>query len=176
MYAGHAAIALALKAREPRVPVAPLLIAAYGPDWAELVLGLAYGRGTMQVIAHSVPAVIAGGLAAAGLFALFAHRHGARYLLVGWLSHWPADYVTARKPLIDLSHRVGMDLYHRPVVDFAIEGALVTLGCVVYARRLVPPGRRRWWVWAMGAALVAVQGVLDFGLRDAGGPWSPLWR
>jgi hypothetical protein len=173
VYSGHAAIALALKAHEPRVPIAPLLIACYGPDWAELILGLAYGRGTMEVIAHSLPAVLAGGFAAAGLFALVAHRHGARYILLGWLLHWPADFLTARKPLIDLSHRVGLDLYHRPAIDFALEGTLVLVACLLYARTYARDAGARRWVLAMAAALIAMQGVLDYGLRNEAQPWNP---
>ena len=40
MYAGHAAVALALKTREPRLPMLPLALACYGPDWLEIVLGI----------------------------------------------------------------------------------------------------------------------------------------
>jgi hypothetical protein len=181
VYAGHAAIALALKAHEPRVPLAPLVLACYGPDWAELVFGLAYGRGTMQVLAHSIPAVLVGGLSAAGLFALVAHRHGARYLLLGWLLHWPADYLTAHKPLIDLQHRVGLDLYHRPAIDFLLEGTLVAVCCAIYARAFARDTVQRRWVVAMAVALLGMQAVLDYGLRSAAEPWNPslsdrLWR
>jgi hypothetical protein len=163
------------------VPLAPLVLACYGPDWAELVFGLAYGRGTMQVLAHSLPAVLVGGLSAAGLFALVAHRHGARYLLLGWLLHWPADFLTARKPLIDLDHRVGLDLYHRPAIDFLLEGALLVVCCAIYARVFARDTVQRRWVVAMAAALLGMQAVLDYGLRSEPQPWNPvlvhgLWR
>jgi hypothetical protein len=38
VYVGHAAVALALKAREPRLPLIPLTLACFGPDWVEVAL------------------------------------------------------------------------------------------------------------------------------------------
>jgi DNA-directed RNA polymerase subunit RPC12/RpoP len=175
VYVGHAAIALAIKAREPRVPIAVLVLASFGPDWAEVVLGYLLGTGhaAMWAYAHWIPGVVLGAVLAAGVYALLFRRAGARYVLLAWLSHWPADFLTARKPVFDLEHRVGLDLYHRPVVDFALEGALVVLCCIVYARRFAPEPRQRRWVVAMGAALLAMQAVLSYGLRNEGVPWSP---
>jgi hypothetical protein len=175
VYVGHAAIALALKAREPRIPIAPLVLASYGPDWTEIILGysLGSGRAAMWAYAHCVPGVILGGALAAAAYALLFRRPGAWYVLLAWLLHWPADYLTARKPLFDLQHLIGLDLYRRPVIDFALEGGLVVACCIVYARVFASERRQRWWVIGMAAALLAMQAVLDYGLRNAREPWSP---
>ena len=57
MYVGHAAIALALKAREPRIPVAVLVLASFGPDWTEIALGFAFGGGydRLAMIRFGIP-------------------------------------------------------------------------------------------------------------------------
>jgi hypothetical protein len=175
VYVGHAAIALALKAREPRIPIAVLVLASFGPDWAEVALGYILGTGhaAMWAYAHWIPGVVLGGALAAGAYALVFRRPGAPYVLLAWLSHWPADFLTARKPTFDLEHRVGLDLYHRPAVDFGLEGTLVVLCCLVYARAFAREPRQRRWVMAMATALLALQAVLDYGLRNEAIPWSP---
>jgi hypothetical protein len=175
VYVGHAAIALALKAREPRIPIAALVLAAFGPDWAEIALGFAFGSGysAMWAYAHFIPGVVVGAALAAGGYALLFRRPGAWYVALAWLLHWPADFLTGRKPLFDLQHRVGLDLYRRPAVDFALEGGLVLVCCFLYARAFAPESRRRWWVAMMAAGLLALQGVMDYGLRDAHEPWNP---
>lgn len=175
MYVGHAAIALALKAREPRIPLAPLVLASYGPDWMEIILAYSLGssRAAMWAYAHFIPGVILGGAVAAAAYALFVRRPGAWYVLLAWLLHWPADFLTALKPLFDLQHRVGLDLYHRPIIDFLLEGGLVVACCIVYARAFAPGRRQRWWVVAMAVALLGMQGVLDYGVRNEREPWSP---
>jgi hypothetical protein len=175
VYVGHAAIALALKAREPRIPVAVLVLASFGPDWMEIALGFAFGAGypAMWAYAHFIPGVLVGAALAAGAYALVFRRPGASYVALAWLLHWPADFLTGRKPLFDLQHRVGLDLYGRPAIDFALEGGLLVLCCVLYARKLAPEPRQRRWVAAMAAGLLAMQGILDYGLRNANRPWNP---
>ncbi len=173
MYAGHAGVALALKAYEPRVPLAPLVVACYGPDWFEMAAALHSGRATMDAVSHSIPAVLLGGLAGAGLYALLLRRPGAWMIFLGWLLHWPADFLTATKPLFDIHHLVGLDLYHRPAIDFLLEGAVITGGCVLYARRIARERVQRRWVFVMGVLLVAMQFVLDFGLRSEQARWQP---
>ncbi len=175
MYVGHAAIALALKAREPRIPIAVLVIAAFGPDWTEIALGLAFGGGhaAMWAYAHCIPGVVAGAALAGGTYALLFRRPGVGYVGLAWLLHWPADFLTARKPLFDLQHLVGLDLYHRPAVDFVLEGGLVLVCCLLYARAFAPQPRQRRWVAVMAALLLGLQGVMDYGLRNANTPWNP---
>lgn len=175
MYVGHAAIALAIKSREPRIPIAVLVLAAFGPDWTEVALGYLFSTGhvAMWAYAHCVPGVVIGAVLWAAAYALLFRRPGAEYVMLAWLLHWPADFLTALKPVFDLQHRVGLDLYHRPVVDFALESALVVVGCILYARTFASTARQRRWVIAMGAALVAMQVVLAYGLRNEGVPWHP---
>jgi hypothetical protein len=169
VYAGHAAVALALKTREPRVPIAVLVAACFGPDWVELFLGLSLGRNAGEVYSHFIPGILVGALLAALFYRLVTQLPGARYVAIGWLLHWPADFLTAHKPLIDPLHIVGLDFYDLPAVDFAIEGLLVVACAIVYARAFAGTRTQRRWVVAMAAALLAIQGVLDYGLANQ--PW-----
>jgi hypothetical protein len=70
VYTGHAAIALALKSRDPRVPIVPLAIACYGPDWLEVALMIPHPREGMAVYTHSIPAVLLGATLAGTLYTL----------------------------------------------------------------------------------------------------------
>lgn len=182
MYVGHAAIAFGLKSRAPRVPVALLTVAAFGPDWTELVLGLFLGRQAGELYSHCLIGLAIGAAAAWILCAIIIGRAGAAIVALAWLLHWPADYITAYKPLIDLHHLVGLHLYAVPIADAVVEGTLLLACCFVYARAYARTGRQRAWVAAAAIALLALQGMLDFGLASAGEPhWEPrytraMWR
>jgi hypothetical protein len=174
VYAGHAAVALALKTRAPRVPIAVLVVAAFGPDWTELLLGLFKGRGAGETWSHFIPGVLIGAASAALLFELVFRRRGSRWVAIAWLLHWPADFLTAHKPLIDPTHVIGLDFYDLPLLDFGIEAMLV-VGCAwLYSRTYAPERWQRRWVAAAAIALVLIQGVLDYGLRhQARREWDP---
>ncbi|HEX5971941.1 MAG TPA: hypothetical protein VFY85_08455 [Gemmatimonadaceae bacterium] len=170
MYAGHAAVALAIKTRAPRVPMWVLVAAAFGPDWVELFLGLVKGRATGETYSHFIPGVLLGACAAALLYEILFRRRGGRWVAVAWLLHWPADFLTAHKPLIDPGGRViGLDLYNLPIVDFIMESALV-VGCAwLYRRHYAPERWQRRWIAMAAIVLVLIQSVLDYGLRHQ--PW-----
>jgi hypothetical protein len=173
VYAGHAAIALVLSRREPRVPIVPLVLAAFGPDWLDLLLTVPVERHDLAVYTHSLPAVLIGAALAATLYAA-TRRGGARILLLAWLLHWPADLFTGRKPVLFSQPLIGLDLYKLPAVDFALESLLVALGCVMYARRFPARAELRRVIVILGAALVALQAAVDVALsvmRDS--DWTP---
>lgn len=173
MYVGHAAVALVLKSWEPRLSIVPLTLACFGPDWLELALMIPKAREGMAIYTHSIPAVLIGATLAALLHAAL-RRPGSRWIAVGWLLHWPADYVTGLKPVTSLERMVGLDLYHLPLVDFAIETAAVVFASRYFARRLaVSPARRRV-VTVLAAALILLQGAIDLALAVLRSPaWSP---
>jgi hypothetical protein len=147
-----------------------LVAAAFGPDWVELFLGLLKGRATGEVYSHFIPGVLLGACAAALLYEILFRRRGGRWVAIAWLLHWPADFLTAHKPLIDPGGRlVGLDLYDLPIVDFALEAALV-VGCAwLYRRRYAPEYWQRRWIALAAVALVLIQSVLDYGIRHQ--PW-----
>jgi hypothetical protein len=173
VYAGHAAVALALKQREPRTAIVPLVLAAFGPDWLELLLMLAVRDERAAVASHSIPAVVAGGALAAGLYAM-SRRPGAWTVLIAWLLHWPADLLTGRKPLVLAAPLIGLDLYKIPAADFALESVVVIIGCAIYARTYRGRGDSRRVIVILGAALIAIQAAVDVALglvRNS--EWTP---
>jgi len=173
VYAGHAAVALALKTRDPRVPIAPLVLACYGPDWLETFLGFFRGRSEMALYTHYLPGLLTGALAAAALYTILLRRPGGWVILAGWLLHWPADFFTAHKGLLSPTDRVGLDLYNLPAADFAVEALLILACCALYGRTFAHSRGQRRWVLAMAALLVGLQAMLDSGLAQARPEWNP---
>jgi ribosomal protein S27E len=163
VYVGHAAVALALRGREPRLPIVPLVLACYGPDWIEVALMVPHPREGMAPFTHSLPAVVVGALLATALWSL-TKRPGARLLGLGWLLHWPADLFTGLKPVLFATPLVGLDLYKIPVLDFLLESVVVAIGCAIYARAFPPRAESRRVIVILGAALVALQGAVDVAL------------
>jgi len=91
-----------------------------------------------------------------------------------WLLHWPADLLTGRKPLLFGEQLVGFGLYGSPAVDFALESAVVVIGCALYARAFPSRGDLRRVIVILGAALIAMQAAVDVALsvmRDS--EWTP---
>lgn len=164
MYIGHAAVALALKAQEPRVPIVPLTIACYGPDWLQWLLTIALQRPGMSPYTHSIMAVLLGAGLAEGAYALLARRPGARWILLGWLLHWPADFFTGRKPVTGVDDLVGLNLYRFPRIDFALEAAVIVVGCALYARAYGRTTGQRLQVVLLAATLLVIQALMDVSL------------
>jgi len=160
VYAGHAAIALALKAREPRLPIVPLTLACFGPDWVEVALLLKESHGGLTGYPHSIPGLVMCAALAGLVYAAF-RRPGAWYVVLAWLLHWPADLFTGRKPIITGTYLVGLDLYSLPAVDFVLESLAIAAGCALYARRFAPRADLRRVVVVMGITLVLLQGAID---------------
>jgi hypothetical protein len=173
VYAGHAAVALALKTRDPRVPMVPLTLACYGPDWLEIVLGFWRGRLEMSFYTHYLPGLLTGALAAAALYVVLYRRPGGWVILSAWLLHWPADFFTAHKGLLSPTDRVGLDLYDLPAADFVLEAAVVLLCCALYARTFAHSTTQRRWVALIAVALVGLQAMLDIGLAQTTRTWDP---
>jgi len=173
VYAGHAAVALALTRREPRPPISLLVLAAFGPDWLELLLMIPGQRGGTAVVTHSIPAVLIGGGLAAALHAA-TRRPGGWTILLAWLLHWPADLLTGRKPLLFAQPLIGLGLYRLPAVDFALESVVVVIGCALYARAFPSRGDLRRAIVILGAALIALQAAVDVALSVMRDPeWTP---
>jgi hypothetical protein len=163
VYAGHAAVALALRWREPRLPIVPLVLACYGPDWAEVVLMAPNPQAVMAAYTHSIPGLLIGA-ALVTLLWRWMRRPGATLLGVGWLLHWPADLFTGRKPLIFPTPLIGFDLYKLPLADFVLEATVVAIGCAIYARGVPKRAELRRVIVILGAALIALQAAADVAL------------
>lgn len=139
----------------------------------EVLLSIPKQRVESVSYTHSIPAVLIGGGLAAAAYAA-TRRPGAGMIFLAWLLHWFADLFTGRKPVLFAGPWIGLGLYGRPAVDFALESVVVVIGCVLYARTFPPRGELRRVVVILGAALIAMQAAVDVALsvmRDT--DWTP---
>jgi hypothetical protein len=157
VYAGHAGLALVAKSRRPRVPIALLVPVAFAPDWIQWILS-ALGISRNASISHSLVSVIAGACVVAGTYWI-ATRSGPDALIVWltYLSHWPADFITAAKAIWPNGPALGLSLYQHPGLDVVVETLLVALCWATYRRSLPPSARAKPIAWAIPLGLVALQ-------------------
>ena len=124
-------MAAAAKRFGPRVPLWLLLCAAYAPDIIEVSLW-PFGIHNRE-LSHSLISV---GLGATLLAAVYATlRRDARGAICLWsvyVLHWPADFITGRKPTWPGGPTVGLDLYGRPVIVWIVDLAVLAAGCWLY--------------------------------------------
>ncbi len=144
MYAGHVGVALGLRRAAGAPPLWLLVLAVQGPDWGDAVVQLfrlpAVDPGWSP---HGLIPVAAGLLGVSALAARLAPasaRIRPALLAAGaYASHWLCDTVTAYKPTWPHGPMVGLYLYRRPVIDFALETAVVVAGWVLW-RGSLPSG------------------------------------
>ena len=128
MFIGHTAAALAAKRARPSVPLAALTAAAYGADVIEITL-LALWRWAKVPAAfgsHSIPSVTCGAVIVGVVYWMWRRDiAGGALLAATYASHWAADLLTGTgKPTWVGGPVLGLSLYDRPLMDFAVEAAL----------------------------------------------------
>jgi hypothetical protein len=159
MYIGHVGAALAAKRVRTSIGLLALLVATYAPDWVDGGLCLAGLYNPM--LSHSVPAVVVFSLVGFALYALKTRDWTAALVVAGVIfSHMLLDWVTGYKPGWPGGPMIGLGLYSHPLVDFIVEGVLIVIGAVLYARTLPP--RQRPWIDVsimLGALLVLQLGI-----------------
>jgi hypothetical protein len=160
--AGHLGFVLLGKGLRKDIPLWVFLAAALSPDLVRAVLILTGASDPGQLRSHSIPAVL--GIAAAGsLSYLAARRDGAGAWLIALtsLSHVLADYFTGRKPTWPDGPLIGLQLYHHPALDFALETTVIVVGWLVYRRSLDDRSRASWVVWSALVVPAALQVFVD---------------
>jgi hypothetical protein len=159
MYGGHVGIALAGKGYRNAIPLWLLLLATQLPDWADAV---ACTSGTSsppsEMLSHSLPAVAVLATVLALLYYVAARDTGsAAFVGLIVVSHMVADYATGLKPTWPGGPRIGLELYHRPAIDFALEAAVIVIGWLIYKRSLSPERRSSGTIKLMLACLLILQ-------------------
>jgi len=141
MRLGHAGVALAVQRYAPRVPLWLLIGAAYGPDAIEITFRV-FGHYNTE-ISHSLVSVGVCATLVAGLYATVTRDlRGAAFLWLTYVLHWPADFITGRKPTWPGGPTVGLDLYTHLVLVTVIDLAVFGGGWLVHRRGRRPPPRR----------------------------------
>jgi hypothetical protein len=162
MYIGHVGAALAAKGGRPSIGIFALLLATYTPDWIDTVLCLAGTYDPDSAISHTAPAMLLFAAVGLVLYGLKTRDWTSGLVVAGViLSHMVLDWVTGYKPIWPGGPVIGLGLYSRPVADFIVEGVVIVIGVVLYARTL--PARQRPWIEAsvMLGALLALQVAID---------------
>jgi hypothetical protein len=181
VYAGHVGVALGLRRAVGAPPLWLLVLAVQGPDWGDSVVQLfrlaAVDPGWSP---HGLLPVAAGALGVAALAARLAPaaaRTRPALLAAGaYASHWLCDAVTAYKPTWPHGPMVGLYLYRRPAVDFALETAVVVAGWVLWRGSLPSDdedgdgGAARAVSALLVVALVALQALANAMLARGGVP------
>lgn len=159
MYTGHIGVALGAHGWRKSVPLWFLIIASQLPDWADAGLCLADIRTPIPgMYSHSLPAVAILALGAALIYSAI-QRDPAGMLLVTAVvvSHAVADYFTGIKPTWPGGPVIGLELYHRPVIDFFLESLVVLSGWAIYRKALSPDRRSKEPVFTLLFVLIVIQ-------------------
>jgi len=162
MYTGHVAVALGARGLRRDLPLWVLVLAAQACDWVELSLRATGMRGTASLYSHAYPLVLVAALAAAALVWIWKRSLGATLtVLIVYLSHPAADYVTGFKRLWLGGPRVGLAMTNRPSVDFVVQGMLCVVGAALYWRSLPQARRHRLSAALPLVVLLSLQGLSD---------------
>jgi hypothetical protein len=182
MFVGHFAVAMAAKARTPRLSLGVLFIAGQALDliWPVLVLA-----GIEQVKvdhsateftpldfvsypwSHSLLMTLLWSLVAFGI-AKFARRSVIECTMLALLvaSHWILDFLTHRPdlPLWPSGPKVGIGLWNSEVGTLIVELLLFAASIAVYLRVRPSTQRKRPWVfWSLICFLTLVYFANAFG-------------
>ena len=166
MLAGHAGIALAAKAAEPRLNLGLLFFAAMAVDTLGCVLELAGLDAALAAgIAHSLSVSVC--LAAAFYLVWIASagkRAGGEGVLLALvaLSHWPLDWLVHEPDLPLLwpgGLKLGYGLWRQPPLAVCVELGIASAGLAVYVLRSAASRGRRVFTTIL-VAVAAVPSVV----------------
>ena len=171
MYAGHVGIAIGAKGLRKTIPLWLLVVASQLPDWADASLCLANIRTQVPgMYSHSLPAIGVLALAAAAAYCVIERNVAGIILVIAVVvSHAVGDYVTGLKPTWGGGPMIGLELYHRPVIDFLIESVVIFGGWLLYRRSLPPDRRSSRQAFEMVAVLIVIQAGADVFMAFAKG-------
>jgi hypothetical protein len=193
MFVGHYGVGFAAKRVAPSIPLWALFIAVQLLDvvWAPLVLlGVERVRIVPGITASNpfdlyympyTHGLVAAALWAAGGFLAWrllvsGDGRAPSVVALAIFSHWVLDFVVHRPdlPLYDDAAKVGLGLWNLPALAFALEGALLFGGMLLYFG-----GRpaRRGPMMVFGLIMLAIQAYIFFGpppVSDHAAAWTAL--
>lgn len=169
MIVGHVGVAAAAKSAWRRTSLPWLLVACVAPDLVDVGFAIARVCNPYGLFSHTVPAaaLLAAAVGGAAFLSTDSRATGlASALMV--LLHLPPDLVTGHKIFWPGGPMMGLDVYSRPLLDFAIEAPILILGWWMLRRSRTGPG------WATSALVLVVllggQAFLDLAVREGAKP------
>jgi hypothetical protein len=162
MYIGHVGAALGAKRVRRSIGLVVLLVATYTPDWVDAGLCLAGLNNPVGMLSHSIPAIALFTILGFAAYATGTRDWRAALVVAAViLSHMFLDWITGYKPTWPGGPMIGLHLYDHPIADFIVEGGVIVIGALLYARTL-PPRKKPWIdVSVMLGALLLLQLTLD---------------
>ena len=164
MYVGHVGAAFAAKRFRRSIGLALLVVATYAPDGVDAGLCLAGKFNPIEMLSHSIPAVVFLALVAlVGYGIVTRDWKGGAILAAVVVSHMLLDWITGHKPTWPGGPMIGLELYEHPISDFVAEAVVIATGGVLYARTLSPRKPRWVNVSVMLGGLLLIQLAIDTG-------------
>jgi hypothetical protein len=170
---GHLGVAAAAKSAWRRTSLPWLLVACGAPDLVDVGYAIAGVCNPYGLYSHTVPAaaLIAAVVGGAAFLATDSRSTGlVSALLV--LLHLPPDLITGHKIFWPGGPMMGLDVYSRPLLDFAVEAPILLVGWWLLRRsRSAPPWATSVLVLSL---LLAGQAMLDVAVREGVKPTACL--
>jgi hypothetical protein len=160
MYMGHVAVGIAAKRISRGTPVLALALATIAPDIGDIVLGIA-GVAHSWYYTHTVPAAAAWAVAVGAIGLVLYGRSAGLILAALAATHVPLDYITSRIDVVPGGAHLGLGLYDRPPIDFALEAVVIGIGWWCYRSTVDEPRRNHWAVIAIPIVMVAFQATFN---------------
>jgi len=179
--AGHLGVAMAARARWPRLPLLAIAVAALVPDlvdFATAALRICVEKG---LYSHSLPAIAVEVVVLGGGMALWRRSPAAGAMVAAMIVlHLAADFITGEKLLWAGGPIVGLNLYDYPLADFALETVVTYAGWRMLraspARDALAAAPMALVLLLAGQAALDVESYLIGPLKPNGCPESPLVR
>jgi hypothetical protein len=171
---GHLAVAAAARSRWPAMSLYWLVPVSIAPDLLDVAYALVGVCSPYGLYSHTVhAAVLTGAVLGGAAFLATGSRVGGLVTACVVLLHLPLDLVTGHKIFWPGGPLLGLHLYRRPLLDFAIEVPILVAGWWLLRRA----GRGPRWATASATiiALVLGQGVFDLmerGLKPPSCHWT----
>lgn len=179
MIAGHLGVAMAARARWPRLPLLAIAAAALVPDlidFATAGLRICVEKG---LYSHSLPAIAIEVVVLGTAAALWRRSPAAGAMVAAMIVlHLLADFITGEKLLWAGGPVVGLNLYDYPLADFVLETVVTWAGWRMLrsspARNTLAAAPMALVLLLAGQAALDVESYLIGPLKPNGCPVSPL--
>lgn len=179
MIAGHLGVAMAARARWPRLPLFAIAVAAFVPDIVDFVTAALRICGEKGLYSHSLPAIVIEVVVAGGVAAVWRRSPAAGAMVAAMIVlHLVADFITGEKLLWSGGPIVGLNLYDYPIADFVLETVVTYAGWRILraspARDALAAAPVALVLLLAGQAALDVESYLVGPIKPNGCPVSPL--
>ena len=165
MITGHLGIAAAARSCRPALSLFWLVPVSIAPDLLDVGYALFGICSPYGLYSHTVHAAVLTGAVLGGVaFLATGSRMAGLITALVVLAHLPLDLVTGHKIFWPGGPLIGLDVYRRPLLDFALEVPILVAGWWLLRRG----GHGPRWAAATATAVALVIGQGSFDLLERG--------